>query len=445
MDKNTNPSMASMKELKEREEMELLESLASYVPTYVVRYLHQRPDVVKTPWMQSFPAAALYVEVTGVPALVESRSTQAKSPATSLSNMLNAYFGQLVDFVKVQGGDVIKCSARGALAIWPAIERENGSETPLATLARRAAQCGLSLRRMLHDYPATDSLRISLSVGVDVGEAHIAGVGGSLGRWEILAIGAPVRAARVLAGETSPGTIRLSARAHDLIESQCIGEALPQGDFRLEDVRYPLPPVTLAPLPLTLAMEKALRSYIPGAVLNHLKKNPAGWPAEMRPLTVLSIHLPALDDDATLDQTQAVMRATQMALYRHAGSVNTLSAGDQGVILAAAMGLPPLSHSDDPERGVQAALNVYEALREQDIVCAIGVATGEAFCGALGSERRRDYMMIGHVATRAAALRRAALGAPAAILCDTTTYEAARHIIAKVAASQISVGQETVA
>ncbi len=425
------------------DEMELLESLASYVPTYVVRYLHQRPDVAKTPWMQSFPAAALYVEIAGVAALVESRSAQGTAPATSLSNTLNAYFGQLVDFVKVQGGDVIKCSAQGALAIWPAIEKDDGSEKSLATLARRAAQCGLSLRRMLHDYPASSALRLSLSVGVDVGEAHIAGVGGSLGRWEILALGAPVRTARILAGETSPGAIRLSARAHELIASQCIGESLPQGDFRLDDVRYPLPSVTSAPLPLTLEMEKALRSYIPGAVLNHLKKNPAGWPAEIRPLTVLSIHLPALDDDATLDQIQATMRATQMALYRYAGSVNALSSADQGVILTAAMGLPPLSHSDDPERGIQAALKVHAVLAEQDLACAIGVATGEAFCGSLGSERRRDYMMIGHVTTRAAALRRAALDAPAAILCDTTTYEAARHIIAKAATSQISVGQDT--
>lgn len=439
MDNDITSSMASM---EEQEEMELLESLASYVPLYVVRHLHQHPDVAKTPWEQSFPAAALYVDVAGVSALVESRSAQATSPEVSLSNALNAYFGQLVDFVKVQGGDVIKCSARGALAIWPA-ERENGSETSLATLARRAAQCGLTLRRMLHDYAATDALSLSLSVGVAVGEVRIAGVGGSLGRWEILTIGAPVGNARTLAGGASSGAIRLSARAQELIESQCIGESLPQGGFRLEDVRYPLPPVESPPPPLSLEIEKALRSYIPGAVLNHFKKNPAGWPAEIRPLTVLSIHLPTLAADAPLDQIQAAMRATQMALYRHAGSVDALNSANQGVILTAAMGLPPLSHSDDPERGIQAALKVHEALAEQNLACAIGVATGEAFCGSLGSEPRREYMMIGHVMTRAAALRRAALDMPAVVLCDTITYEAARHIIAQADVARISVGQET--
>jgi class 3 adenylate cyclase len=180
-------------------------------------------------------------------------------------------------------------------------------------------------------------------------------------------------------------------------------------------------------------------------VLNHFKKNPAGWPAEIRPLTVLSVHLPTFGDDAPLDQIQAAMRATQMALYRYAGSVDALTSSDRGVILTAAMGLPPLSHDDDPERGIQAVLKVHEVLAEQDLACAIGVATGEAFCGALGSERRREYMMIGHVVTRAAALRHAALDAPAVILCDTITYEAARHVIAKADASQISVGQETAA
>jgi len=429
--------------MEEREEMELIESLASYVPMYVARHLHRRPDRAKTPWEQSFPAAVLYVDVAGVSALVESRSAQATSPDVLLSNALNAYFGQLVDFIKVQGGDVIKSSAAGVLAIWPA-ERENGSETSLATMARRAAQSGLTLRRMLHDYAATDALSLSLRVGVDVGEVRIAGVGGSLGRWEILTIGAPVGNARTLARQSTAGAIWLSARAHELIANQCIGESLPQGGFRLDDVRYPLPPVESSAPPLSLEMEKALRSYIPGAVLNHFKKNPAGWPAEIRPLTVLSIHLPTLGDDAPLDQIQAAMRATQMALYRHAGSVNALSAaGDQGVILTAAMGLPPLSHSDDPERGIQAALKVHEVLAEQNLACAIGVATGEAFCGSLGSEPRRDYMMIGHVMTRAAALQRAALDMPAVVLCDTITYEAARHIIAQADVARISVGQET--
>ncbi|MFP4395366.1 MAG: adenylate/guanylate cyclase domain-containing protein [Anaerolineales bacterium] len=423
------------------EEMELLESLASYAPMYVVRHLHRRPDMAKTPWEQSFSAAVLYVDMAGVSALVKSRSAQATAPAASLSNALNAYFGQLVDFVKVQGGDVIKCSASGVLAIWPAIEKDGRSEKSLATMTRRAAQCGLTLRRMLHDYAVTDALSLSLRVGVDVGEARIAGVGGALGRWEILTIGAPVGNARALARQSAAGAIRLSARAHALIANQCIGERLPQGDCRLEDVRYPLPPVESSPPPLALEMEKALRSYIPGAVLNHFKKNPAGWPAEIRPLTVLSIHLPTLAADAPLDQIQAAMRATQMALYRHAGSVNALRAADAGVILTAAMGLPPLSHSDDPERGIQAALKVHEALAEQNLACAIGVATGEAFCGSLGSERRREYMMIGHVMTRAAALRRAARDAPAVVLCDTITYEAARHIIAKADASRISVGQ----
>jgi class 3 adenylate cyclase len=136
------------------------------------------------------------------------------------------------------------------------------------------------------------------------------------------------------------------------------------------------------------------------------------------------------------------VRALQTALYHHNGSVNKISIDDKGATLVAAMGLPPLAREDDPARGLLAALDMHSALRGLNWSCAIGVATGRAFCGWLGSETRREYTMIGDVVNLAARLMQAAgrqdlqnLGGreqTLPILCDEATYRAAQtHILLK--------------
>jgi hypothetical protein len=66
---------------------------------------------------------------------------------------------------------------------------------------------------------------------------------------------------------------------------------------------------------------------------------------------------------------------------------------------------------------------VPAALRELGVRCAIGLATGRAFCGAVGSEVHREYDVIGEVMNLAARLMQAA---PNAILCDAATHRTAR-------------------
>ena len=55
--------------------------------------------------------------------------------------------------------------------------------------------------------------------------------------------------------------------------------------------------------------------------------------------------------------------------------------------------------------------------------CAIGLGTGRAFCGAVGSDVHREYDVIGEVMNVAARLMQAAGGG---ILCDDATSQAAR-------------------
>ena len=52
-----------------------------------------------------------------------------------------------------------------------------------------------------------------------------------------------------------------------------------------------------------------------------------------------------------------------------------------------------MHHTDDSVRAVVAALNLVDNLKGlgDGVHCRVGVATGRAFCGVVGSTSRREY------------------------------------------------------
>lgn len=121
---------------------------------------------------------------------------------------------------------------------------------------------------------------------------------------------------------------------------------------------------------------------------------------------------------------QQVFSQLQTTLYRHEGSVNKLSIDEKGLTLVAAMGLPPLSHGDDPARGLSVALEMHAKLRGIGAQGAIGVATGRVYCGEIGGTDRREYTVIGDAVNVAARLMQLA---SESVLCDAATHHATRE------------------
>lgn len=80
------------------------------------------------------------------------------------------------------------------------------------------------------------------------------------------------------------------------------------------------------------------------------------------------------------------------------------------------------SHEDDPKRAVETALELHAKLAELKIPSSIGVTTGQAFCGDVGTSQRREYAMVGDIVNLSARLMAAAKGG---ILTDHDTFESA--------------------
>src|SRR5262249_57887012 len=63
--------------------------------------------------------AVLMVDLSGFSALAERLSGRGARGAEDLKDLLNAFFGRLVDLVDAHGGHVLGFPGDGALVLWP--------------------------------------------------------------------------------------------------------------------------------------------------------------------------------------------------------------------------------------------------------------------------------------------------------------------------------------
>jgi class 3 adenylate cyclase/tetratricopeptide (TPR) repeat protein len=399
--------------------------LSSYVPALVTRRLAGRRGALLEPEGDQLVVAALFADISGFTALTERLARTGPSGVEQLTELLNGCFGDLVGLVLDHGGDVVKFAGDALLALWPV------GEDDLEAATVRAAHCGLAMQRVLPGSELAPGAQLSLRVGVGAGAVCAAHFGGELERWEFLIGGAAITQTIIAKNLARPGDVVLSPQAATQISDLCSGHPIPPGGragaahggaLRITAVALPASAQARA-RPTAPAVAAALRPYIPAAILARLAAGHSDWLSELRRISVLFVQLPSLDDvaPAILRQVNGLVRAVQATLYRYEGSFNKLNIDDNGTTLVAAFGLPPLAHEDDAVRAVRAALEIQPALHRMGIPIAIGLASGRAFCGSIGSPLRREYTMIGEVVNRACRLMQAA--AAEEILCDTLTRD----------------------
>jgi class 3 adenylate cyclase/tetratricopeptide (TPR) repeat protein len=394
----------------------LSESLRTYVPELLVSRFLARHEPLDAPGMERFPAAVLFADVSGFTPLAD-RLAQRGPAGEELSGLLNAYFGQLMALIAAHAGEVITFAGDGLLAAWPAIDED------LAVSTRRAGQAALAVGAALHDYQAGDGVRLSLRLGVGAGEVMALHVGGVDGRWQLLLSGTPLLQVSRAEQRAAPGEAVLSPQAWGLVRGTCTGQLLPGGYLRLTTADASrIPRARSRP---TQELGDAAQAYVPEVVRARLAAGQADWLAELRPVTPLFLNLLDADPAAAdqLEPLQLAMATVQPILQHYEGNLKQVVVDDKGLTLIAVFGLPPLAHEDDPARATRAALVAQAALRELGVRCAIGLATGRAFCGAVGSDVHREYDVIGEVMNLAARLMQAA---PDTILCDAATHRAAQ-------------------
>jgi class 3 adenylate cyclase/tetratricopeptide (TPR) repeat protein len=224
--------------------------------------------------------------------------------------------------------------------------------------------------------------------------------------------------------QAEPGEIFVSPECQSIIDAHFVGELIGH-NFRLDNIESPMSLPHTKEFPLLDVLKTRLRSYVPGAVLSNLDTH--DYLAELRTISVLFVKLDYtyVNEDESPMAIQIYVAGMQAVIARYEGTVRQFIVDDKGSVLIAAFGLPPLAHEDDPTRAVECALEIDKVLKSLNMSGAIGITTGNVFCGAVGSEARREYAMVGDVVNMSARLMVAAVN-KGGILCDRSTYMATK-------------------
>eukprot|EP00736_Rhodelphis_marinus_P011959 Rmarinus@m.8260 len=407
----------------------------------------------------------------------------AKEAAEDLTGILNKEVGYIVNTIVQHGGDVMKFAGDAILAIWIAkpidddASGEDGKGSPradslpgmpnvtiheLGEVAVKACSCALEITRTLEIRPPLrEGVRLRLHSGLGAGRCSIMHVGGKGDRWEYIVTGdaiAQVGAAEPMAeaGEVVVSRDVWSAvTAVTMADGQLITSPESDGHMKVTVCVKPasnesgsmgmLPgemPGVPPPVTPTKRCDRTLRRPIPKEMRDEIHKRVGRYiprPCrvslecfsserevfmmnEMRRITAIFVNVTGIDFNSpkALAKIQRVVSDTQQALYKYGGSMNKFLCDDKGSTLIAGFGMTSVTHADDPQRAVLAALDILKALELAGVRSFIGITTGNAFCGVVGNQVRREYTVMGEVVNRAARFMMK-VGEQGGILCDDDT------------------------
>ena len=153
---------------------------------------------------------------------------------------------------------------------------------------------------------------------------------------------------------------------------------------------------------------------------------------EIRQLTVLFMGFPTLKQfDAAhahdLEPVQQTVLAVSHVVHELGGSFVQFRCDEKGFLAICAFGLPGVTHVNDPERGILAALRMQSEIQAMGHTFACGVTTGALLCACVGSKARSEYTMFGDAINLSARLMcKAKTGQLAPIITDEPTFEKAK-------------------
>ncbi len=417
----------------------LLSSIGAYVPGFVVRRVLADPYAPLAGWEERSEAALLFADVSGFTAMSESLARLGKEGAEELTRVLNSYFSTMIDLVHSYGGQIIKFGGDAMTCAFSSQRTDAGVRDGL-----RACACALAMQRQMVEFQAVETrggtFALGMKIGISAGPVLFLSVGDPREGLEYVLAGWPLD--RMVEAEHHATTGEVVVDGGCVTTWQADGADLgivvgeDRGEFLLiEDLTGPVEqPGDARADRKTLpgdVVEQAvaqLTPYLPPTVYVRIVEGQRQFVGEHRRVVSMFINFFGLDYDTDPEsgsKLQQYYAAVQEIVHRYGGRLNRVITGDKGSLLHVIFGAP-VAHEDNEVRAVGCALELQRLVKEELTFITdqrIGVASGYVFAGAVGSERRREYTVMGDVVNLSARLMQAA-GSREILIDQPTTLQA---------------------
>jgi predicted ATPase/class 3 adenylate cyclase len=335
---------------------------------------------LELPLCRRLHGVVLFADLADFTALSENLARSGPVGIEALSILINGYFTFMIEGITAAGGDVTTFAGDALAAVF--VDGPEGR----ADCARAAVECARTLQVRLRTWPGVPALvpaRPDVRIGLGGGEVARAVVG--LPR---------LRLRHVLAGPALDRAVAAQRRARP--GAVCVDPRLGLDDV---DAR--------------MGMASQHRDSSDGdggpdvwtAFLARSSDGAHALQDEHRIVTTAFVRLPNVDPlDGGIPRLQELVASALPVIDSFGGDLRQVDAGDKGYQLVLGFGAPR-SSPDDAERAAACALSL---VRLPGGPFSVGLATGPAFCGEVGHDQRREYVVIGSSVNLAARLAQAA-------------------------------------
>ena len=378
--------------------------LLSYVPRHVAEEVLLQPADSPIGREQRREAVTLFADISGFTSLSERLGRVGKRGTEQLSELLNRYFGTLIDVVDSHGGSVGKFGGDALTVLFP-LAHEGPAITALG-----AIQCALEMQERTRSYSEIDTIAgtfgLGLKIGLAKGPVFCASVGEPGARTEYVIAGKAVDRCAEAEHRAGEGEVVATEDLARLCPQAIVAER--SGGFTwisgISEHVHPTPaPPLRDPSPESA---RTLEAYLHPAIAARVRSGLGSHVNEHRNVAVLFVRFEGFDyDDAdVLPRLQGYVLGLVQTVRRFDGHLRQIDMGDKGSKALIVFGAP-IAHENDEERALRCALELQVAAGDE---LRIGVSSGFAFCGETGSPKRRDYSVVGDVVNTAARLMQAA-------------------------------------
>ena len=432
----------------------LYKALTSFLPLYIAEgEIWRAPD-----YRALRQGTFMFADVSGFTALSERLAQENSSDgAEILTIIMNDYFAEMLEILAKSDGQLLKFAGDALLVLFPTYDDD------LADL-NKAIRAGWRMQRAITRFqPISDprlvallggeqSFQLSMSIGIARGKLFEALVGNNVQRDHLIQGELPGQAMAAEAAGVRDEVIVDSALAellkadyqlkplgdqfYQVVDNQ--GSALDDYEFELVRRRRPKASAVfdlsatslLEHLRLQLERVRSVSSYVAPSILNELILS-ADYHlrSENRYATTLFIYATGFAEmlrdvgeehlDVVVSLMERYYSMVQRVITSRGGTLTRTDPYNLGIKLLGTFGAP-VAHPDDPDRAVDAALELNHQLKQYNqrlleelapefhrhpfVTQRIGITLGVIFAGEVGWKARREYTVMGDEVNLAARL-----------------------------------------
>jgi tetratricopeptide (TPR) repeat protein/class 3 adenylate cyclase len=324
-----------------------------------------------------FAASTMFIDISGFTSMTQSLMGHGKEGAEVLSNIINNIFTPSIKAIYDNGGFVSTFAGDAFTAIF---------ETAKADHALNAA---FEINKLFVDAGKIKTKFGEFELAVKIGLSH--------GEVEFGIIDAEVQKAFYFRGEAVDNCAKSEHHAEKMqvaadgkfIEKLSVQvEKQPKGEqwFILTPKELELSPIQRKPG--FVIPEKIEKMFVPDVVLNMKDRG------EFR--EIVSVFIVFEESDGYTESIKHVIKNT----HAYGGYFNKIDFGDKGGVMLVIFGAPT-GREKLYSRAAEFALSLKQM---RDLKFRIGISTGIAFCGIVGSDLRKEYTALGNVVNLSARL-----------------------------------------